>query len=61
MSSADKMKKVQRALIDYLVERRGDADVSIEVFGYQFSLFFFFFCIQLDFLFPHFQKYSAFA
>uniref|UniRef100_A0A1I8EA76 Nipped-B protein n=1 Tax=Wuchereria bancrofti TaxID=6293 RepID=A0A1I8EA76_WUCBA len=30
MSSADKMKKVQRALIDYLVERRGDADVSIE-------------------------------
>ncbi|CAG9530698.1 unnamed protein product [Cercopithifilaria johnstoni] len=30
MSPADKMKKVQRALIDYLVERRGDADVSIE-------------------------------
>ncbi|VDK72975.1 unnamed protein product, partial [Onchocerca ochengi] len=30
MSSVDKMKKVQRALIDYLVERKGDADVSIE-------------------------------
>ncbi|VDO47023.1 unnamed protein product [Onchocerca flexuosa] len=30
MSSVDKMKKVQRALIDYLVERKSDADVSIE-------------------------------
>lgn len=40
MSPADKMKKVQRALIDYLVEKRGDADVSIEVFGYQFLFFF---------------------
>ncbi|KHN78624.1 Nipped-B-like protein pqn-85, partial [Toxocara canis] len=31
MSGADKMRKVQRALIDYLVEKKGDADVSIEV------------------------------
>ncbi|KHN74356.1 Nipped-B-like protein pqn-85 [Toxocara canis] len=30
MSGADKMRKVQRALIDYLVEKKGDADVSIE-------------------------------
>uniref|UniRef100_A0A915BWJ3 Nipped-B protein n=2 Tax=Parascaris univalens TaxID=6257 RepID=A0A915BWJ3_PARUN len=30
LSGADKMRKVQRALIDYLVEKKGDADVSIE-------------------------------
>uniref|UniRef100_A0A0N5APU5 Nipped-B protein n=1 Tax=Syphacia muris TaxID=451379 RepID=A0A0N5APU5_9BILA len=30
LSIAEKMRKVQRALIDYLVEKKGDSDVSIE-------------------------------
>uniref|UniRef100_A0A0N4V606 Nipped-B protein n=1 Tax=Enterobius vermicularis TaxID=51028 RepID=A0A0N4V606_ENTVE len=30
LSTTDKMLKVQRALIDYLVEKKGDSDVSVE-------------------------------
>lgn len=56
MSGADKMKKVQRALIDYLIEKKGDADVSVEVNG----LFSFFFT-SVSFLFSSsFEVHASF-